>query len=58
MSARLQEFPGYAQIYRISRVREPWTVENDMLTPTLKTKRNKIQEVYREQIEAMYKGHA
>ncbi len=27
-------------------VTEPWTVENDMITPTFKVKRNRIEEVY------------
>ncbi|MEX2353876.1 MAG: AMP-dependent synthetase/ligase, partial [Gammaproteobacteria bacterium] len=39
ISGCLDEFPGYAQIYRVQTVSEPWTVENDLLTPTLKTKR-------------------
>jgi long-chain acyl-CoA synthetase len=57
VSDSLSEFPGYAQIYRVHIVAEPWTVENDLLTPTLKTKRNKIMELYKSEIDAMYEEH-
>ncbi len=52
---QLHAFPGYAKIRHIMRVSEPWTVENGLLTPTLKLKRNKIEEKYAKEIEAMYK---
>ncbi|MGK0297476.1 MAG: long-chain acyl-CoA synthetase [Gammaproteobacteria bacterium] len=54
ISKCLHDFPGYAQVYQLTRVNEQWTVENDMLTPTLKMKRNKIEKNYEEQIEKMY----
>jgi long-chain acyl-CoA synthetase len=54
-NAQLTDFPGYARIRHIMRVSEPWTVENGLITPTLKLKRNKIEERFAEQIEAMYK---
>jgi len=57
ISARLHAFPGYARIYRVWTISEPWTVENDLLTPTLKTKRNRIMELYAREIEAMYEEH-
>ena len=53
----LHDFPGYAEIKRISLIDEPWTVENDFLTPTLKMKRKRIQEKYSNVIERMYAGH-
>jgi len=52
---QLKDFPGYARIRHLARVAEPWTVENDLITPTLKMKRNKIEERYAQEIEAMYK---
>ena len=52
---QLKHFPGYARIRHLARVAEPWTVENDLITPTLKMKRNKIEERYAQEIEAMYK---
>ena len=54
-NAQLKDFPGYAKIRHLARVREPWTVENGLITPTLKLKRNKIEERYAKEIEAMYK---
>ena len=54
-NAQLKDFPGYAKIRHLARVNEPWTVENGLITPTLKLKRNKIEERYAQAIEAMYK---
>jgi len=38
-NAQLHDFPGYARICHVARLAEPWTVENGLLTPTLKIKR-------------------
>jgi len=54
ISSTLHEFPGYAQIYQLGIIDDPWTVENDLLTTTLKIKRNKIQDTYQELIESLY----
>jgi long-subunit acyl-CoA synthetase (AMP-forming) len=35
-------------------VREPWTIENDFLTPTMKLKRNVVEDAYRDQVENWY----
>ena len=48
------DFPGYAKIRRVTLTLEPWTVDNGLLTPTLKVKRNRVLEHYREEIERMY----
>jgi long-chain acyl-CoA synthetase len=53
----LTEFPGYAQVYHISCSKEAWTVENGLLTPTLKMKRKEIIKRYAKEIEQMYEGH-
>jgi len=57
IAVALSNFPGYAQVYQVSCIDEAWTAENNMLTSTLKVRRNKVMEVYAEQIEAMYQGH-
>lgn len=49
-------FPGYARIHRVAVIDESWTVENGLLTPTLKLKRNKVMEKYHEVIEQLYTG--
>jgi len=58
VAARLSKFPGYAQVRKVKVTLEPWTVDDGLLTPTLKTKRPKIMEKYASEIEAMYAGHA
>jgi long-chain acyl-CoA synthetase len=37
---------------------EPWTVENGLLTPTLKVKRNDVLKRFAREIEAVYAGGA
>lgn len=53
----MTEFPGYAKIYRVYIALEAWTVENSLMTPTLKLKRQQIIDRYAEQIDQMYRGH-
>jgi len=53
----LAAFPGYAQIYRASCTLDPWTIENGLITPTLKLKRNRILEHFTDTVERMYEGH-
>ncbi|MBD3620308.1 MAG: long-chain fatty acid--CoA ligase [Chromatiales bacterium] len=58
MAHQLREFPGYAQIRRITPLLEPWTVEDGLITPTMKMKRARIAKQYADAIEAMYAGHS
>ncbi|MGD9356521.1 MAG: AMP-binding protein, partial [Chromatiales bacterium] len=53
----LRDFPGYAKIRKIVLLAEPWTIDNDLLTPTLKVKRQKVLEYHADLVEAMYAGH-
>ncbi|HTD90193.1 MAG TPA: long-chain fatty acid--CoA ligase, partial [Burkholderiales bacterium] len=57
VAAQLKEFPGYAQVRRVTATLEPWSVENGMLTPTLKLKRPKVMEKFSAEIDQMYEGH-
>ncbi len=51
---QLKHFPGYAQIRRLYPELKPWTLEDGLLTPTLKVKRDRVLERYRAAVEAMY----
>ena len=58
LSKCLEEFPGYAQVRRVSLYLEPWTIENGLLTPTLKTKRPQLLKTFAADIDAMYESLA
>lgn len=53
---QLRDFPGYAKVRHVHIVHDPWSVENGMLTPTMKLKRPVVLEAYREAVERMYAG--
>jgi len=57
VAVMLKGFPGYAQVRRISAQLEPWSIENEMQTPTLKLKRNKILEHQADDVARIYEGH-
>ena len=57
IGAQMKAFPGYAQVRRVTASLEPWTVENGILTPTMKVKRAKVMEKFNAEIDAMYAGH-
>lgn len=52
------DFPNYGVPRLVKLVREPWTIENGMLTPTLKLKRSIITRRYASDIDALYEGIA
>ncbi len=57
IAAQLSEFPGFAQIHQVRISEEPWTIDNAMLTPTLKLRRKQINAKNINLIENMYAGH-
>ncbi len=57
LAHQLHEFPGYAQVRRVTPTLEPWTVENGLLTPTMKLKRAKVMELFNAELDRMYEGH-
>ena len=57
IAERLHGFPGYAQIHRVGIVATPWTVEDGLITPTLKLKRDRILDRYADLVKMLYKGH-
>lgn len=52
----LRDFPGYAKIRKIHLSVTPWSVEDGLITPTLKVKRAKVLERFNDQVEDMYRG--
>ncbi len=57
ITERTATFPGYAQIRRISMTLTPWTIENGLITPTLKLRRNHILKYHAKDVERLYTGH-
>lgn len=54
IAKRIEKFPGYAKIPKATVISEPWSVENGLMTPTLKLRRSAIKEKYSEKIDALY----
>ncbi|NOS95601.1 MAG: long-chain fatty acid--CoA ligase [Methylotenera sp.] len=56
VAQQMKSFPGYAKIRKIALLHEPWTVENGLLTPTLKVKRNVVLQHHMAEYEKLYEG--
>jgi long-chain acyl-CoA synthetase len=50
-------FAQYEQVHRFWLIPDPLTVENGLLTPSLKMRRPQVVAAFRSQIEKMYEGH-
>lgn len=50
----MKSFPGYAFIKKTILTLEPWTIEHGLLTPTMKIKRNKVENRLEREIDAAY----
>lgn len=57
IAQQMGDFPGYAKIRKVAICEQEWTVEDDLLTPTLKIKRPKVMARYQQQIDALYSDH-
>ena len=53
----VKDFPQYALPRNVHMTLEPWTIENGLMTPTLKLKRKVLSERFAPQIQALYAGH-
>jgi len=51
-------YPGYARIRSVYPMLDEWTVNDGLLTPTLKLKRSKIIDAYQDEITQMYAAYA
>jgi long-chain acyl-CoA synthetase len=52
------DFPRYAVPRAAWLTLEPWTIENSLITPTLKLKRNNLVARFASEIEALYQARA
>jgi long-chain acyl-CoA synthetase len=55
-NAQLKSFPRWVRVRRVIALQEPWTLEEGLLTTTLKVRRNAVYDRYRERIEAVYRN--
>lgn len=55
---RLKNFPRFIRVRRVVSTRDPWTVENGLLTPTLKVRRERVNKVFGPDIERAYAAGA
>lgn len=51
---RLHDFPAWAKVRRVHLTRQPMTVDNGLLTPTLKVKRAAVLARYAQEVDAIY----
>jgi long-chain acyl-CoA synthetase len=54
--AKVNKFSGLEKIKKIYVTSEPFSIENEILTPTMKIKRNIAKDVYKDKIDKMYEG--
>lgn len=57
ITRQLHDFPGYAKIRRVHLSLEPWTVDNELLTPTMKVKRNLVLKRFKDEVEQLYQNN-
>jgi len=56
IKSALRDFSGYAKIRRVVLLLVPWSVDNGLLTPTLKVKRQKVLEHCAREVDALYRN--
>ncbi|MEO6017535.1 MAG: long-chain fatty acid--CoA ligase [Polaromonas sp.] len=54
IAAQTRSFARYAMPRAVHLTLEPWTIENTLMTPTLKLKRNNLMTRFTREIDAMY----
>jgi long-chain acyl-CoA synthetase len=57
IAEQVREFPGYARVRQVVISETIWSVDNGLLTPTLKMKRQQIEGRFEQDIERLYKRH-
>ena len=54
IAEQIKAFPGYAKVHRVLLLSESWSIDNGLLTPTLKVKRGQVVARYSAEIS---RGH-
>jgi long-subunit acyl-CoA synthetase (AMP-forming) len=49
-----KELPSYEKLQQVIICKEPWTIENNVLTPTLKIKRNILEDMFGSRLEKWF----
>ena len=57
IARQVKAFPSYATPKQVCLLREPWTIDAGLMTPTLKLKRPALEHRFAAQIEKMYERH-
>jgi len=57
VAEKIEDFPGYAKIRKVHASLDEWSVDDGLITPTLKLKRPKILKKFQAAIDSMYEGH-
>lgn len=57
LAGLLQQFPRYAQIRAVHLMLDEWTVEEGLITATMKLKRDAIASRFASEIEHLYESH-
>lgn len=58
MRKNMKDFPKPAQIRAVHLLLDPWTIDEGLLTPTLKVKRHAVEARYTAEITSLYGTHA
>jgi long-chain acyl-CoA synthetase len=56
VAARLHAFPGFAKVRRLHATLAPWTIDDGLVTPTLKLKRAAVLRQFAAEVDALYAG--
>ena len=56
VAKQISSFPGYARIHKVHCQLEPWSIEDGLITPTLKLKRKRVYERFEAAINDMYES--
>jgi long-chain acyl-CoA synthetase len=54
IARQITEFPGYAQVHRAAASLDPWSMDNGLLTPTLKVRRARVMEHFGASVTRIY----